>query len=100
MMYLDDLLMDIQTLIQTQVNEVSWALKQLMQNCFLTNLKKCRFHQNNVRILRFVVSVKCLRMNKEKFEIVKGWSEPKLIPEIIMFLESCLLLPKFDLRVQ
>ncbi len=54
--YLDDILVHIEDSGQPYVDEVCWVLEQLRTHGFYANLKKCRFRQDEVRILGFVVS--------------------------------------------
>ena len=61
-------------------------LEQLRKFSLFANLKKCRFHQEEVQFLDYVVSSKGIHMEDEKIEIVKQWLEPQLVQDIQVFL--------------
>ena len=54
--YLDDILIYIKNPGKAHVEAVQWVLEVLRKYGLYTNLKKCRFHKDMVRILGFVVS--------------------------------------------
>ena len=84
--YLDDILVYTEDAGQPHVDAVRWVLEQLRKHGFYANLKKCRFHQDKVRFLGFIVSAQGIRMKKERIEAVKAWAEPKSIRDIQVFL--------------
>ncbi len=51
-----------------------------------TNLKKCWFHENEVRFLGSAVSTQDIRMEEERIEAVKDWPEPQSNRDIQVFL--------------
>ena len=53
--YLDDILIYTEDSGQPHDDVVCWVLEQLRRHSLFANLKKCRFHQDDVRFLRFVV---------------------------------------------
>ena len=65
---------------------VRWVLEQLRKHGLYTNLKKCRFHEDEVRFLGFVVSAQGIRMEEKRIEAVKDWPEPQLVRNIQVFL--------------
>ena len=75
--YLDNILIYTEDSGQPHVEAVRWVLEQLRKHGLFANLKKCRFHQDGVRFLGFVVSAHGIRMEEEKIEAVKTWPEPK-----------------------
>ena len=75
--YLDDILIYTEDLGQPQVEAVCWVLDKLRKYSLFANLKKCRFHQNEVRFLGYVVSSKGISMEAEQIKVVKKWPEPK-----------------------
>ncbi len=85
-MYLDDILVYTGDPGQPHVDAVHWVLEQLWKHSLFANLKKCHFHQDEVRFLGFVVSVQDINMEEERIEAVKAWPEPKSIRDIQMFL--------------
>ena len=55
--YLDDIRIYIEDENQGHVESVQWVLDLLWKNRLFANLKKCRFHQNEVRFLGYVLLV-------------------------------------------
>ena len=80
--YLDDILIYIKNPGQPHVEALHWVLDQLRKYSLFANLKKCRFHQDEVRFLRYVVSSKSISMEAKKIEVVREWPEPKLVQDI------------------
>ena len=54
--YLDDILIYTKDAAQGHVKAVRWILGELWKYGLFANLKKCRFHQEEVRFLGYVVS--------------------------------------------
>ena len=84
--YLDDILIYTKDPGQPHVEAVRWVLDQLRKHSLFANLKKCRFHQDEVRFLGYVVSSKGISMEAERIEVVKDWPEPKSVRNIQVFL--------------
>ena len=84
--YLDDILIYTKDPGQPHVEAVRWVLDQLQKHSLFANLKKCRFHQDEVRFLGYVVSSKGISMEAERIEVVKDWPEPKSVRDIQVFL--------------
>ena len=84
--YLDDILIYTEDERQGHVEAVRWVLDLLRKNGLFANLKKCRFHQDEVRFLRYVVSAQRVRMEDERIEAVRNWTEPKSVRDIQVFL--------------
>ena len=80
--YLDDILIYTEDPRQPHVEAVRWVLDQLRKHSLFANLKKCRFHQDEVRFLGYVVSSKGISMEAERIEVVKDWPEPKSVRDI------------------
>ena len=85
-MYLDDILIYTEDAGQVHVEAVRWVLGELRKHGLFANLKKCRFHQEEVRFLGYVVSSQGIRMEEERIDAVKAWPEPKLIRDIQVFI--------------
>ena len=83
--YLDDILIYTDD-DKSHVTAVRWVLEQLRKFSLFANLKKCRFHQEEVRFLGYVVSSKGIRMEDERIEAVKQWPEPQSVRDIQVFL--------------
>ena len=84
--YLDDILIYTKDPGQPHVEAVCWVLDQLQKYFFFANLKKCRFHQDEVRFLGYVVLLKGISIEAKKIEVVKDWPEPKSVRDIQVFL--------------
>ena len=84
--YLDDILIYTKDPGQPHVEAVRWVLDQLRKHSLFANLKKCRFHQDEVRFLGYVVSSKGISMEAKRIEVVRKWPEPKLVQDIQVFL--------------
>ena len=70
--YLDDILIYTKDAGQAHVNAVRWVLNKLRKHGLFANLKKCRFHKDEVRFLGYVVSAQGVRMKDEQIEAVKN----------------------------
>ena len=84
--YLDDILIYTKDDGDGHVAAVQWVLEQLRKFSLYANLKKCRFHQDEVWFLGYVVSSKGIRMEDEQIEAVKQWPEPQSVRDIQVFL--------------
>ena len=70
-MYLDDILIYTDDDEDGHIAAVRWVLGQLKKYLLYANLKKCRFYQEEVRFLGYVVSSKGIRMEDKRIEAVK-----------------------------
>ena len=68
--YLDDILIYTDD-DKGHVVAVQWVLEQLRKFLLFANLKKCWFHQEEVRFLGYVVSSKSIRIEDERIVAVK-----------------------------
>ncbi len=84
--YLDEILVYNEDVGQPHINAVRWVLDQLRKHGFYANLKKCRFYQDEVRFLSFVVLAQGIRIEEERIEAVKAWAEPKSVRDIQVLL--------------
>ena len=84
--YLDDILIYTEDDGDGHVAAVRWVLEQLRKFSLYANLKKCRFHQDKVWFLGYVVSSKGIRMEDKRIEAVKQWPEPQSVQDIQVFL--------------
>ena len=70
--YLDDIFIYTKDPGQAHADAVWWVLEILRKYGQLANLKKCRFYQDEVRFLGFIVCFKWIHMEEEKIEAVKN----------------------------
>ncbi len=74
--YLDNILIYIEDPRQPYIEAVRWVLEQLRKYSLYANLKKCQFHEDEVRFLGFVISAHSIKMEEERIEAVIDWPEP------------------------
>ena len=84
--YLDNILIYTEDPSQPYVEVVRWVLDQLRKYLLFANLKKCHFHQDEVRFLGYVVSSKGISMEVKRIEVIRKWPESKLVWDIQVFL--------------
>ena len=84
--YLNDIFIYIEDPCQAYVDAVWWVFEELRKTGLFANLKKCRFYKYEVRFLGYVVSAQRVRIDEERIDVVKNWSEPKSIYDIQVFL--------------
>ena len=84
--YLDDILIYTEDPGQGHVEAVRWVLDVLRRHGLFANLKKCRFHKDEVRFLGYIVSAQGVRMEDERIEAVKNWPEPTSVRDIQVFI--------------
>ena len=84
--YLDDILIYTEDQGRGHVEAVRWVLDILRKNGLFANLKKCRFHKDEVRFLGYVVSSQGIRMEDERIKAVNNWPEPKSVQDIQVFI--------------
>ena len=71
---------------QPYIETVRWILDQLWKHSLFANLKKCHFHQDEVRFLGYVVLLKRISIEAEKIKVVKNWPKSKSDRNIQVFL--------------
>ena len=86
MVYLNDILIYIEDPGQAHVKAVWWVLENLKKYGLFANLKKCRFHQDEVCFLCYVMSALGVQMEDEKIKAIKSWPEPNLVQDIQVFI--------------
>ena len=84
--YLDNILVYTEDPSHPHVNTGYWVLERLRKQGLFANLKKCRFHQDEMRFSGFVVSAQSISIEEKRVEVVKAWPEPKSIRDIQGFL--------------
>ncbi len=81
-MYLDDILIYTENKGEEHVQAVQWVLNQLRKHLLYTNLKKCRFHQDEVRFLGYIISHQGIQIEEEQIKAIRDWPEPQSIRDI------------------
>ena len=80
--YLDDILIYTEDESQGHMEAVRWVLNLLRKNGLFANLKKCCFHQDEVRFLGYVVSAQRMQIEDERIEAVRNWPKSKSVRDI------------------
>ncbi len=70
-MYLDNILIYIKDPDQPHIDTVQWVLEQLWKYGLYTNLKKCRFHEDEIQFLGFVISAQGIKIEGKKIEAIR-----------------------------
>ena len=70
--YLDDIFIYTKNQGQGHIKAVQWVPELLRKNGLFANLKKCQFHKNEVRFLRYVVSSQGIRMEDKTIEVIRN----------------------------
>ncbi len=84
--YLDDIFIYTKSEGKEYVQAVWWVLDQLRKHSLYANLKKCRFHQDEVRFLGYIVSYQGIQMEEERIKAIHDWPEPQSVRDIQVFL--------------
>ena len=84
--YLDDILIYTKDPGQPHIEAMRWVLDQLRKYLLFANLKKCRFHQDEICFRKYVVLSKSINMEAKRIEVVKKWPELKSVRDIQVFL--------------
>ncbi len=80
--YLDDILIYTESEGEKHIQAVWWVLDQLWKHSLYANLKKCRFHQDEVRFLGYIVSYQGIEMEEKQIKAVPDWLECQSIRNI------------------
>ena len=70
--YLNNILIYTENAGQGHVEAVRWVLRELRKYGLFAKLKKCRFHQEEVCFLGYVISSQEICMEKERIDTVKA----------------------------
>ncbi len=74
--YLDDILIYIENEGKEHVQAIRWMLVQLRKYLLYANLKKCRFHQDEMSFLGYIVSHLGIQIEEKRIKAVRDWPEP------------------------
>ena len=69
--YLNNILIYTKNLGQPYVEAVRWVLDQLRKYFLFANLKKNRFHQDEICFLGYIISSKEISIEAKRIEVVK-----------------------------
>ncbi len=79
---LDDILIYTESEGKKHVQAVQWVLDQLRKHSLYANFKKCRFHQDVMRFLCYIVSHQGIQMEEERIKAVRDCPEPWSVRDI------------------
>lgn len=94
-MYLADIFIYTKDPGQGHVKAVRWVLNVLRKHGLFANLKKCRFHKDEVLFSGYVILTHGIRTEDERIEAVKTWPESKSVRDIQVFLGSANFYQRF-----
>ena len=69
--YLDNILIYTKNLSQPHIKAVHWIWNQLQKYSLFANMKKCHFHQDEVRFLGYIVSSKGKSMEAKQIKVIR-----------------------------
>ena len=84
--YLDNIFIYTKDLGQCHVEAMRWMLDFLRKNGLFANLKKYRFHKDEVQFLGYVVLSQSIQMEDERIKTIRNWSEPNSVRDIQVFI--------------
>ena len=70
---------------KSHVQAVYWVLDQLRKFLLYAKLKKCRFYQEEIWFLGFIVSLQGIYIEDEKIRAVEQGPKPKSVRDIQVF---------------
>lgn len=77
--YLDNILIYTENFGQAYIKAIWWVFDNLRKHSLFANLKKCRFYQDEVYFLGYLVSAERMQIKDEKIKVVKFWPKSKLV---------------------
>jgi hypothetical protein len=83
--YLDDILV-YSTTREQHTKDVRNILDKLRQHNLWTKLEKCKFYQDSVEFLGYIITREGIMMDEKKVESVLSWPTPKTVKDIQAFL--------------
>ena len=85
--YLDNILIDTDDDGNTHVVAIRWVPEQRRKFSLYVNLNKCRFYQEEVCFLGYVISLREIYIEDKKIEAVKQCFKTQSVQDIQVFLE-------------
>ena len=85
-MYLNNILIYTENTGQNHIEAIRWVFGKLRKYDLFANLKKCRFHQEEVCFLGCIISSQEIRIEEEKIDTVKTWPKQKSVQNIQVFI--------------
>ncbi len=74
--YLNNILIYTKNKGKEYIQVIWWVLDQLRKYSLYAKLKKCRFHQDEMRFLGYIVSHQGIQIEKEQIKAVCDWLKP------------------------
>ncbi len=85
-MYLDNIFVYIESKGKEHVQAAWWMLDQLRKHSLYSNLKKCRFYQDEMRFLGYTIFYQGIQMEEEQIKAIRDWLKPQSVCDIQVFL--------------
>ena len=85
-MYLNDIHIYTKTEGNEYVQAVQWVLNQLQKLSLYSILKKCRFYQEEIRLLGYIVFHQGIWIEEKQIKAICDWPELKSVHDILVFL--------------
>jgi hypothetical protein len=83
--YLDDILIFSKSKVK-HIDHIKLVLRALDLAKLRLKPEKCEFYKEEVKFLRFIVSVHRVKISESKIKVVKDWPTPKNVKNIQEFL--------------
>ncbi len=84
--YLDDILIYTKNKGKKHIEAVWWMLEQLQKHLLYANLKKCQFHQEEVRFLGSIITYQSIQKEEKQIKAINDWLNPQSVRDIQVFL--------------
>ncbi|WMV37254.1 hypothetical protein MTR67_030639 [Solanum verrucosum] len=83
--YLDDIVIYSRTLDE-HVNHLSMVLSQLRKYTLYVKMEKCKFAQQEIKLLGHLVSKTQVRMDPKKVQVIVDWKAPRSMKDLRSFI--------------
>ena len=71
---------------ESHLKHLEIVLKHLQEHELYVSPKKCEFMREEIDFIGFLVGKKGLRVNPEKFEVLKTWPKPETLTDGMSFV--------------
>ena len=96
MIYLDNIIIYIKRIKENHIKKVKKILQKLEEYNLLLKLSKCKFLKKKVTFLEHVITIKEVKMNSDKMQIIMfiflRVKDPQLSHSLVKFTETTLIL--------
>ena len=85
--YLDNIFIYTNDQGRGYIEVVQCLLDLLKKNSLLANLKKCRFHKDEMRFLEYIVLSQGIWIEDKRIKVIRNWLKPKPVENIQVFID-------------